>query len=185
MALNAKYAMSDIAGLLNYGTFWSDSKKKVLITYFGILFLCLFLMILSVVMISVEYSQSPDSPLGFIASIIMFVVIFSLLPIILTILVVKNEKMRKNVYLWMDDAVLVNAFAKSVGEKKQLGIFPSVKLQVNFTINGIFYSKESCSNHYKTKQFEEGYYYIWSKYADREIRILYSQKYDQVMILKD
>lgn len=184
MELNAKIDMSNIAGLLNYGTFWSDSKRKIFITYFGILFLCLFLMILSIVMLSVEYSQAHDSLLELIASISMFVIIFSLLPIILTILVVKNEKMRKNVSLWMEDAVLVNAFAKSVGVKKQLGIFPSVKLQVKFTIDGIFYSKESCSNHYKTKQFEEGYYYIWSKYADREISILYSKKYDQVMILK-
>lgn len=142
-------------------------------------------MVLSVVMISIEYIQTPDSIVEFIFTIIMFIIIFSILPIVLTIFVIKNEKMRKKVYLWMEDAVLVNAFAKGIGLKKQLLIIPSVKLQVNFKIDGISYSKESRSNHYETKDFEEGYYYIWSKYADKEIRILYSQKYDQVMILKD
>lgn len=185
MSLKAEIDISDIAGLLNYGTFWSESKKKIFVNYFGILFLCLFMMVLTVVMISIEYNQMSRSLIELITSIIMYIVIFSLLPIVLTIMVMKNEKMRKNVYLWMEDAVLVNAFAKCVGLKKQLGIFPSVKLQVNFKMDGISYSKESRSNHYKTKNFEEGYYYIWSKYADKEIRILYSPKYDQVMILKN
>ena len=31
----------------------------------------------------------------------------------------------------------------------------------------------------------KGYHSIWSKYANKELRILYSPKYDQVMILKD
>ncbi|MDE5721884.1 MAG: hypothetical protein K2I30_03990 [Clostridia bacterium] len=177
--------MSKIVGLLNYGTFWGESRKKILISYLIVIVLCISLMILSIVMLSIEQTHNPDSIVVFVVSLTAFVLAFSVLPITLTILIIKNEKVRKEVSLWIEDSVKVGAFAKSVGIKKQLGIFPCVKIQIDFDINGVHYSRESHSNHYKDKSFEDGYYYIWSKYCDRKIDILYSPKYDEVMILKD
>lgn len=179
-----KKDLSKIIGLLNYGTFWGASKVKILIGYICYWVLSLALITLAIVMLSLEQAEDPDTIFSFAIAIVGYSFAFSIIPIIMTILVVKNEKMRNNVNLWIEDAVAIDAYSQCEGIKRKF-LFPAVKLRVDFDIDGIHYSKESHSNHYKHKNFEEGYYYIWSKYADRKIKILYSRKYDQVMVLKD
>lgn len=180
-----KGKMARIAGLLSYGTFWSESKKKIMIEYIAIALICLFAIVLAVTMLTIEQFENPDNILGYVFTIIGFVLVFSLLPILLLVFIIKNEKKRKQVELWIEDSIEIEATSNSIGVKRQLGLFDCVKIQVNFEIDGICYSRESDSNIYKKKNFEGGYYYLWSKYADRKVKILYSPKYDQVMILKD
>lgn len=177
--------LSSIAGLLNYGTFMSESKKILLIEYIAILFICFSMLILAVVMTSIEYVKSSISLTDLIITVILFTFNFSIMPVIVTIMVVINEKMRKKVNLWMEDAVLVTAFARNIGVKRTLGVAPGTKLQVEFEIDGVRYTRESHSRHYKNKDFDGGYYFIWNKFADKQIRILYSPQYDEVMVLKD
>ena len=61
-------------------------------------------------------------------------------------------------------------------------IVSTAKIQVAFEFNGQKYSHLSGDN---PNKIEKGYERIWVKYADREINILYSPTYDQVLILKD
>lgn len=180
-----KFDTTKIAGLLNYGVFWGESKKKIIIIYCFILVLYLLLLVLTIVMLTIEQIKAPSSNLSFAFYIILYSIIFSLLPVILAILVIKNERMRKKVNLWIEDAVLVEAYAKNIGVKRPLGVFQSAKIRVDFEIEGIHYSRESQSRNYKNNNFEQGYYLIWSKYADNYVNILYSKKYDEVMILKN
>ena len=175
---------SKIVGLLNYGVFCGISKKKILISYLCIVVLCLSLLSLTIVMISIEQSNSYDSVFSFVITIIISSFIYLLLPTVLAILITLNERMRKLVNLWLEDAIIVEAFAKNIGVKSQFGLFKSVKLRVEFDLEGIHYSKESQSKHYKNSKFEQGYYRIWSKYADKKVKILYSPKYDEVMVLE-
>lgn len=184
MRNNKSGNMYRIAGLLSWGTFWSESRKKIILEYIAIVIICLFAIVLYVTMVTIEQFKNPDNIVIYIIALLSFVAVFSLLPLLLLIFILKNERKRREVNLWLKDAIEVEAYSKSIG-KKQLGIFECVRIQVDFYINGIHYSRVSDSNIYKEKSFEGGYYYLWSKYSNRKIRILYSPKYDQVMVLKD
>jgi hypothetical protein len=95
--------------------------------------------------------------------------------------IVKNNEHKKKVLLWLEDAIEVNAYSKNIGENR-LGIQPkAVKIQVKFKINNKVYTRESTA---KVFGGWEGYLGVYKKYADKEIKILYSQKHDQVLILK-
>lgn len=178
--------MSRIAGLLSYGAFWSESKKKIVGLYIGIVIICVFVLVLGVTMMTIEQLEKPTEGIAFfLIAIFSLIIPFSLLLILLLVFILKNEKKRKEVFMWLEDAIEINAFSKKIGSKYQLAIFEGAKIQVEFDIDGIHYIRESDSKCYKNKNFEGGYYYIWSKYADRQIKILYSPKYDEVMILKD
>ena len=62
----------------------------------------------------------------------------------------------------------------------------SYKLQVNFDFEGKNYSFESKNKHIEFVFWEpDGYDEIWQKYADKNITILYSPKYEEVMIIGD
>ena len=174
-----------IAGLLSWGTFWSESRKKIIIEYIAIVIICLFAIVLYVTMVTIEQLKNPGNIVTYLIDLLSFVTAFSLLPILLLIFLIKNEKKRREVNLWLKDAIEVEAYSKSIGTIKQLGIIECVKIQVDFYIGGTHYCRVSDSNIYKEKNFDGGYYYLWSKYTNRKIKILYSPKYDQVMVLKD
>lgn len=87
-----KGKMARIAGLLSYGTFWSESKKKIMIEYIAIALICLFAIVLAVTMLTIEQFENPDNILGYVFTIIGFVLVFSLLPILLLVFIIKNEK---------------------------------------------------------------------------------------------
>ena len=177
--------ISRIAGLLSYGTFWSASRKKVLLEYFCLFALCFFAMVFCVTMLSLEQAKKPDSALKFAMGLISYIIACGITPVWMGVVVAKNEKLRDNVNLWLEDAVEVKAFSKKIGVMRAMGIVKGVRLQVDFVIDNIHYSRESTYYDSLSKKFKAGYYVMWSKYADRQINILYSPKYDEVMILKD
>lgn len=181
---NHEIDLSRIAGLLSYGSFMGDSRKKVISLTVAIVFICLFVLALAVIRLSIDFTNSSISVLSFVSGLISFIIGLSVLPIFTVFIVVKNERIRNEVELWVADSVEVTANATSVGTKRKY-FFPATKLQIDFVINGIHYSRTSDSRKTKGNNFEGGYYYIWSKYADRKVKILYSLKYDQVMVLKD
>jgi hypothetical protein len=93
-----------------------------------------------------------------------------------------NNKRRDKIILCLEDAIETTAKSVKIGEIR-LGFQPkSVKIQVRFKVNGKTYIRESTA---KVFGGWEGYLGVYKKYADREICILYSQKYDEVLILKD
>lgn len=179
-------ALSRIAFTLSIGNFEGASRKKIVVAYSLLAFICVGLLTLTIVGVSIEQFNTPRSIGEFVGIIICAVFAFSLLPVIWLIIIIKNEKIRKEVLLWIKDAVELTAYAKKLDEKRWVGV-PMIKLQVEFTIDGI--------NHICTTENERrglidlgrpvGYFSWISKYADRKINILYSPKYNQVMVLKD
>lgn len=99
----------------------------------------------------------------------------------LAFIFIKNKKLVIKVRPWLEDAVEIKAISKKIGENR-LGIQPrATKIQIKFTWNGIQHRKESTA---KVFGGMEGYVSWFNKYVDKEIAILYSPKYDEVMIIK-
>ena len=178
--------VSCIAFTLSRGNF-DGTSRKILITAYSILVVVFVgLLTLSIVSVSIEQSNTPR-PIGeFVGIIICAVFAFSVLPTVWLAIIIRNEKIRKEILLWMEDAVEVTAYAKKLDEKRWMG-FPLTKLQVKFTIDGINHCCTTENEHRGLIDFGRpaGYFSWISNYADRKINILYSPKYNQVMVLKD
>ena len=103
-----------------------------------------------------------------IVSVIMFFVCLYL----------DNEK--RQVRRWLRDAVILKAITKTVD--KSTAPYPlfvkTTAIQIKFSYMGKHYVKRS---EYKG---EIRPLYVFNKYADKEILIAYSPKYDQVMFIK-
>lgn len=180
-----EWDLSNIVFTLTRGKFNGESRKKIIIPYVIFVVLCILGIILAVTMMSIEYVENKDSIASLVEAIISVVVGFSISPCVLYFLILRNEKIRKDVYLWLEDAVELNAYSKNIGTKYWLGI-PSIRLQVEFDLNGVHYVR-STDNEVRgalDKGRPVGYFAHITKYADRKIKILYSPKYDQVMVLK-
>lgn len=173
---------SEIVGLLRSGPFWGTQFKKILTVYLLLVAFFLFIMSVGIWMFSVSQMEDPQPIAQFVVLIVFWILIVSLMPVILLIFIVKNEKKRKQVQLWLEDAVEVQAESKEIGRICQLGVLPCVKLQIDFDIDGVHYRRFSES--VSPKGEAGGYYYIWRKYANQKLNILYSKKFDEVMVLK-
>jgi len=94
---------------------------------------------------------------------------------------IQNIKHKGKIMIWLEDAIETTAYSKQVSQI-WLGLRKGVKIQVTFKINGKTYKRESTA---KVIRGQKGHLVAYKKYVDREIRILYSEKYDEVLILKD
>ena len=95
-------------------------------------------------------------------------------------IIMKNYINCKNCKKWVQDAIELNA--TSVGIKKAYFGFSDIglrKLKVSFK-----YNKKKYVRYSGTKQ-GNGYDRVFFRYADAEIKILYSPEFDEVMILND
>ena len=173
-----------IAGTLKYGVFLGDSRKRIFIAYGAFAGLFFLLAVLfCIIIISVQ--QVLDSPyiVGYILALVVTLVVLSI-PILLFFSILANERIRKEILLWLEDAIETTAYAKKVSVCNLHIIVPSVKIQVDFEIDGKQYSRCSEGKLLGSRALE-GHHEIWAQYADRQINILYSHKYDQVLVLKD
>ena len=97
-------------------------------------------------------------------------------------LLVINAKIKKKILLYVNDAIPLQAYSRKLSSFRTLGQpFPEVKIEVSFRIGDKRYTRISGDGKKRSKMYQK----IYRKYADREINILYSPKYDQVLILKD
>ncbi|MCH5157816.1 MAG: hypothetical protein J1F33_01340 [Clostridiales bacterium] len=95
---------------------------------------------------------------------------------------VKDKKTKRQVVMWLSDAIKTTAFSKKVDEYRA-GFQPSaVKIRVEFSLNGIKYVRESSATCFGGRP---GYLGTFKPYANKRIDILYSPKYDEVLILKE
>lgn len=96
-----------------------------------------------------------------------------------------NQKNCKKVKLWIEDAVILTASSKSIGNANMPSDMfhrKAIKLRVTFKFQNKIITKESGK---KAHSPLNGYTPLFRKYANRKIQILYSPKFDQVMIIKD
>lgn len=102
-----------------------------------------------------------------------------------TFLIVRDKKLKKDVKLYLENAVLLEAQTKDIGSLSiYRRFYDGTKIRVSFRYNGKVITKES-GNPEKTGRINNGYDKIFWKYINQKINILYSPKYDQVMFLKD
>ena len=176
----------NVAGILSFGIYNGANRKKVWIEYcIAVLILC-GMIALSVIMMTIEQQKNPENIFVFIISLLSCIIAIFFILFIVSIIVFRNEIIRKRIDRSIQDAIITDAYSKMIDRKTWLGV-PLIKLQVDFKINGIKYTR---SSEMENKNFfnlgkPNGYLSGLDRYANKKIRILYSPKYDEVMILKD
>lgn len=106
----------------------------------------------------------------------------------LLIVLIINHHNLKLIKLWKEDAMLCTAKTKTLGSSRiYSGGIPLItsKISVVFYCQDKLIKKDSGTKKSKGIKLLNGYSKLFIKFSDREIQILYSPKYDQVMILKD
>lgn len=125
------------------------------------------------------------TPITFTVEIIFSLVggnILSLCILIFAVfLVVKDFIIKSKVRIWLNDAVALKAYSMKTREYKSF-LFPNAcTIDVRFSFNGTNYVK---SSNVKTLGGKIAYLTTFEKYADGEIDIAYSPKFDEVLIIK-
>ena len=100
-------------------------------------------------------------------------------------LLFKQYRLKKAIYLWFDDMIELNADTRSIDKKYWFGV--STKLKIEFCYDKKKYSFQSGEPAGKFDWLinNNGYFKVLTKYADRKVKILFSPKYEQILILKD
>ena len=91
------------------------------------------------------------------------------------------NKGKKKAALWLKDAVILDAQAKSLGQTlhvRNLIMRTATAIEVSFEYDDKRYVRQSI---YKDKPL---YLAVYTKYVDKKILIAYSPKYDEVMLIK-
>lgn len=94
----------------------------------------------------------------------------------------KNYLIGKKIDECFIDAIETVAMANIVDTFIHNIIFTQVKISVTFVIDGKAYTR--ISGEKNSNRFLNGYDKIFGRYVNRKIRILYSRKFDRVLILK-
>ncbi len=172
--------ISKIEGSLQQGRFFTGYWMIFIYISLAIMLL---LPAITILMLIITLTVGMEWNAEMIGALIGCNIFVGFIIVIFARIIVRDKKLKHKVNIWLEDAVQIKAYSKTI-DFVQLGIQPKqFKIQVSFTVNEKNYSRVSAG-----KMFgggPEGYHKIWAYYADREINILYSEKYDQVLILKN
>ena len=172
--------ITQIEGSLQYGRLFTGPWISFI--YISLV-LMLILPMITILMLIITFAIGMQWSSMMIGSLIGSNIFVGIIIAILICVLVRNKKLRKEVDLWLQNAVQVKAYSKLI-DSVQLGIQPKqAKIQVEFIINGQKLRRISAGKMFGSKH--EGYHKIWVYYANRKIDIMYSEKFDQVLILKD
>lgn len=166
--------ITDIGASLSLGAVLS--KRQLLIVYISMA-LCLVLPLITVILLVIPEVVWDGALIATmtLADIIML----SFLGVLIYV-TVKNSAIRKKIIVWMADAVPLKAYCREI-DRDRPGFQPAaVKIQVKFKYNNKKYTRISTA---KVFGGLKGYLGTYKKYADKDINILFSPEYDEVMIL--
>jgi len=172
-----------VVGTLRYGAFNERKRKEYFTTSIVIIGLFAIAMIIPIIIMSISYPYDNACLVFFIIGAVGF----SISVIVSAVLLSRYEKIRKEILKWSEDAVELYAYSKCVGEQESSEPFifnvVCAKIEVTFKLDDKKYKRLSG----KTGRLgtDDGFLRLWLDYRDREIRIMYSPKYDQVIVLKD
>ncbi len=167
--------LSDIDISLSQGQLYS--RKHFIVLWLALISssLLIVLGIISLVLSCIEW----DREILFVAILCILIGIAFL--VVLVYCFVKDRKIKRRVIIWLEDAVKLTAMANKVDEFRAGFQLLSVKLRVEFNLNGVPHVCESSAKCFGGKP---GYLGAFRRYVDKKIDILYSPKYDEVLILK-
>ena len=169
-----KIGVQDIDASLKYGQVFSGKIWGSAVILLSIASACIGIVVIIIPITSIEYRSD-----------IIFIVCGSFLFIFLVLSTVIIQmffnKGKKKAALWLKDAVILDAQAKSLGQTlhvRNLIIRTATAIEVSFE-----YDDKQCvrQSAYKDKPL---YLAVYTKYADKKILIAYSPKYDEVMLIK-
>ena len=173
----------DIDATLKIGQIWTGKGLRIifiiLYTLLGIALVLMLTMIIAIPLTVGEYDSNS------IAAIVGGSSMFIICSITFTCLLWFFRSRKKKVDLYLQDAVILKAKTKSIGEQVMVRGFTrgfimlkAVAIEVEFAYNGKHYKKRSA---YKEKP---AYLPVFKKYINQTIMIAYSPKYDEVMFIK-
>jgi len=164
--------LSNIDASLSHGLFVAGKKMSFLCFATSLLLLLPLLTIIMLIIPGIEWERK------MIIALVMGNLLFISLFILIINLIAGYKKLEKKVVLWLEDAIRLRALTMRL-DKVSLAYKP-FQIQVNFEFDGRMYQRVSAPGN-----VIKGYHKIFSRYGDREINILYSPKYDEVLIIKD
>lgn len=99
----------------------------------------------------------------------------------------RNYKLKKKISIWLEDAVELTAKTTTLDRFRTFGHpIAETKLQVEFYYGGAIKIQSSYDDAKKDRWYKRnGFFKVLTKYADKSIKIAYSSKYRQVLILKN
>ncbi len=174
--------LKKVAGSLEYGLVFSRRWQTMLSV--GI---AAFLLAAGVWTVLIFTEGRAEGEGGFAVVFILNALMYIGFAAWLVVLLVKNQRLLKKIKVWMQDAVPYTVFAEKADEDRigyRWKYLPAVRIVVRFRYQGRRITRFSGEgrNGLNTR---DGYAPGWNKYCNREIDILYSPKYDQVIVLKD
>jgi len=166
--------LSNIDASLSKGRFFTGIWLAFIYSFLGI---CAFSILLSFFAITMGAVFGEKVFIFIFGSLALISAFFSIIPIQIIVI---NKKIEKQIKLCLGDAIQL----KGVCEKLNItGVwkFRQAHIEIRFKHNGKKHKKRSIGG---TIGGRNGYNRVFTKYADKEVNILYSPKYDQVFILK-
>ena len=165
-----------IAATLKYGKFDGTDRKIYIVIYVCLILIIVGTIVGTVFLIknAVDSQENGNSIIGYAGGGVVVITLIGFF----AYLVMRNEKARKEIYLWLDDAVELKAYSKKTGEYQPKAFSGYVyKIKIEFKYNGKRYS-------YFSRNRNDGYSDYWLYFLDQQVDILYSPKYEEVMILR-
>lgn len=164
-----------IISSLQYGKVLSRGEFILLWITFGLLFLCP-LVSAGIIVTILCGGMNWDRDIKIV--LILINIMFCIFITIISFLIYYYKKLHKNVVKWLDDAIETSAVVRRM-DMVSLKYKP-YQVEFSFEINGQKYNRLSAPG-----GFLMGLNKGLIKYHNKSVKILYSPKYDQVMILKD
>lgn len=166
--------LQDIDASLAYGQIFSGKIYGSSVILLSVTTMFMGLVVIIVPITAYEYRSD----------IIFFVcgsIIFALFLLSTICLQMFFNKGKKKATVWLEDAIVLEAYAKSVGQTlhvRNMIARTATAIEVSFE-----YDDKRCvrQSTYKDKPL---YLAVYTKYADKKILIAYSPKYDEVMLIK-
>lgn len=115
---------------------------------------------------------------------LLFVLFFPIIEIICIASLLKYMIIvKKEIALWIEDAYLLDGYCKrTAGSIEKLD--GAINISITFEYNGVKMTKMSGSNSHNYNYVKDGYAKWFRKYENKRLKILYSPKYDEVMIIQ-
>lgn len=179
-----KYVLKSIDASLQYGQYFSGKWMVLfisLIAYCVVLILAFFIWLILVKCGIEQYDN--DAHVSMICCLcISILVIIGMLYVMY-----KNNRLKKKILLWLNDAVKLHATTRVLESFRTFGHpIAETKLLIEFYYNDKKIICESGDNTKKDHWYKRnGFFKILSKYGNKNIKILYSPTYNQVLILKN
>ncbi|MDE6868465.1 MAG: hypothetical protein K2J83_04910, partial [Clostridia bacterium] len=112
------HALTQIAGTLKHGQFDGTKRKKILIAFLAFTIILIVGLIGLIIALSLEQvnKTNPMPTANFVFLIIGVSIGFLILPVVWLILITKNEKAKKEIILWLQDAVELGAYCERLSD---------------------------------------------------------------------